>query len=55
MYAEMDPASGRKSVFDSEQSPQKMPARCSRTSSSTRASISCSAEWSARGLENRYR
>ena len=40
MYAESSPASRRNSVFDSEQSPQKNPARWSRTSSPTIASSS---------------
>ena len=41
-YADSLPASRRKSVFDSEQSPQKKPARCRRTSSSANASSSSS-------------
>ena len=36
-YAESAPASRRKSAFESEQSPQKKPARCRRTSSSASA------------------
>ena len=51
----MLPASGRNSVFDSEQSPQNRPARCSRTSSSTIASISWSVGRSAWPWENTYR
>ena len=38
MYACSSPASRRNSVFDNEQSPQKNPARWSRTSSPTSAS-----------------
>src|SRR4051794_41864904 len=39
-YADSSPASRRKRVFESEQSPQKNPARCRRTSSSDSAEMS---------------
>ena len=54
-YAPSVPASYRNSVFDSEQSPQKNPDRCSRTSSSTSASSSRSVGCPTRGLENSAR
>src|SRR5215470_17282989 len=51
-YASSVPASCRNSVLDSEQSPQKNPDRCSRTSSSTSASSSSSTGCVPRGAEN---
>ena len=49
-YASSVPASCRNSVLDSEQSPQKNPDRCSRTSSSTSASSSPSVGCRPRGV-----
>ena len=54
-YAAKSPALRRNSTLESDTSPQKKFARCSRTSSTTWASISEGSFWASRPWENSQR